>query len=144
MQVKQIFILVGLGMIFGAIYTYFYTQSFLKDASFAKGKVIELVLDRSSTSNNTSYTYKPLIKFMTEDEQTIEFLSSVGSKPPSYSVGDPVEVLYRKNDPYNAKVNSFFAVWGIATILTLMGCLFFAIGVFSNGSSIKYYNQSQT
>jgi hypothetical protein len=58
----------------------------------------------------------------------IEFTSSASSNPPGYHVGETVPVLYLDSNPYNAKLNSFFSLWGGALILGCIGAVFLSIG----------------
>jgi hypothetical protein len=110
---KYTFISIGLGMLIGAFFLFTNTQGFLKNALTAKGEVVKLVRSRSSDS----YVYTPVVEFITQGGLTIEFISSSGSNPPSYTNGEIVEVLYQEQSPEQAKINGFFSLWGIPTIL---------------------------
>lgn len=123
--VKYAFTMVGLGMLVGSFFIYQNTQVFLKNALTTEGLVIELVASRSSDST----TYRPVIEFKTQDGSRIEFISSTGSNPPSYSKGEAVEVLYQESFPEQAKVNGFFSLWGGSIILGGMGSVFFLVGI---------------
>lgn len=121
---KYIFLVVGLGALVGAFFLVTNTQDFLKNALISDGRVVELVRSRSSDS----VTYRPVVEFKTKDGSTIEFTSSSGSNPPSYSKGEIVEVLYQESSPEHAKINSFFSLWGAAVILGGLGSVFFLVG----------------
>ncbi|WP_299881707.1 DUF3592 domain-containing protein [uncultured Cocleimonas sp.] len=129
-MLKYIFLPIGLALLAGAFYFYTSTQTFLKGALSAQGTVIELVRSKSSnsSSSSSSYTYKPVVEFKTPAGKRIEFTSSTGSKPPSYSKGEIVEVFYDESFPQKAKINGFFYLWGPAIILGLMGVIFTLIG----------------
>jgi hypothetical protein len=122
--IKYVFSLIGLGMLVGAFFWYKSTNEFLADAITAEGTVIELRLSRSSDST----TYAPVVNFITQDGETITFVSSVSSNPPSYRVGEKADIFYLPADPYDAKLDGFFSLWGGATIVGGMGGLFFLIG----------------
>lgn len=111
-------------MLIGAFFLFTNTQDFLKNALTADGTVVELIRSRSSDSN----TYRPVVKFETKDGSIIEFTSSSGSNPPSYSEGEIVEVLYQGWSPEQAKINGFFSLWGVPTILGGIGAVFFIVG----------------
>ncbi len=123
--VKYAFAMVGLGMLIGAFFLYENTQNFLENALTAEGTVIELVRSKSSDST----TYRPVVEFETQGGSRVEFTSSSGSNPPSYSEGEIVEVLYQESAPEQAKINSFFSLWGASTILGGMGSVFFLAGL---------------
>jgi len=122
--VKYVFTVVGLGMLVGSFLLYSNTQAFLQSALTASGEVVELVRSRSGDST----TYKPVVEFKTKTGMLIEFTSSSGSNPASYSEGDIVEVLYQDSSPEKAKINSFFSLWGGTTILSVLGSVFFIVG----------------
>lgn len=122
--VKYVFILIGIGMLAGAFLIYKSTSSFLAEAAKAEGTVVELAQSRSSDST----TYRPVVQFTSQNGQAIEFVSSIGSNPPSYSKGQKVEVLYHPTDPQNAKISGFFPLWGSSVFLGGMGGVFFLIG----------------
>lgn len=122
--IKHAFSIVGLGFLIGAAFSYKNTQDFLSDALTAKGTVIELAHSTSSDST----TYKPVVVFKTKDGSLVEFTSSSGNNPPRYSKGEIVEVLYPEHMPKQARINGYFALWGMATIIGAMGVIFFLIG----------------
>ncbi len=122
--IKYLFSLIGLGMLFGAFLLFNGTNSFLSEATRAEGTVVDLVRSRSSDST----TYAPVVTFMNQQGQDIEFVSSVSSNPPSYSIGEKVTVLYRPGEPQNAKIDGFFSLWFGVIILGALGSIFFLIG----------------
>ena len=121
---KYVLALIGIGMLTGAFFVYQNTASFIASAAKTEGTVVDLQLSRSSDST----TYRPVVRFATARGQTIEFVSSTGSNPPSYTRGERVEVLYHPDNPHHARINGWFSLWGGATILGGLGALFFAIG----------------
>ena len=122
--IKYLFPALGLVLLVGALVAYSSTKNFLTTAVIAEGTVIQLV--RSTSSDST--TYRPVVEFNTQSGTRIEFTSSSGSNPPSYSQGETVEVLYQESSPNQAKINGFFSLWGLPTILGVMGSVFFVIG----------------
>lgn len=123
-RIVYIFLAIGLGMLAGAGYWASRTQVFVDRAGAAPGKVIDLEQSRSSNST----TYYPVVKFKTKSGQERTFRSSSGSSPPSYSVGESVGVLYDESEPSDARIRSFFALWGGPVILGGLGSIFFLIG----------------
>ncbi len=138
--IKYVFTVIGLGMLVGAFFLFKGTQAFLVEAIVTEGRVVELVESRSSDSS----TYAPVVEFKTFNGTTFEFLSSSGSNPPSYDVGEIIEVLYQEADPKSARINSFMSLWGGTTILAGLGTVFFSIGFIIllvgilNSRKIKY------
>ncbi len=122
-KLKYIFTVVGFGMIVGAFFLFTNTQDFLKNAQTTDGMVVDLV--RSSDSD----TYRPVVEFTTRDGSVIEFTSSTGTNPPSFSEGEMVGIFYQESSPEQAKIDSFFSLWGGTVILGGLGSVFFLIGM---------------
>ena len=134
--VKYVFSAIGIALLAGALLWAQNTRSFLAQASTAQGTVIDLVRSRSnssgssgsSSSSSSSSTYAPLVRFLTAKGEKIEFTSSSGSHPPSYSQGESVEVLYQAGAPRDAVINGFVSLWLGPMIVGGIGSIFFLIG----------------
>lgn len=123
---KYVFAVIGLGMLISAFYLYKNTNDFLNNSQTTSGIVVELV---SSKSKDNSTLYKPVIEFRTKDGELIEFTASAASNPPSYLKGEAVQVFYKADAPYQAKVKGFFSLWGGTIIFAGIGLSFFIVGI---------------
>ena len=123
--IKYVFSLIGVGMLIGTFFWYQNVTSFIAKSETAQGKVTELVRSRSGDST----TYKPVVQFNGQNGELIEFMSSTGRSPPSYDVGEKVEVFYLPENPQNAKINGFFSLWGGPLIVGILGGIFFLVGM---------------
>ncbi|MFC6633346.1 DUF3592 domain-containing protein [Microbulbifer taiwanensis] len=121
---KYTFTAIGLAMLIGTFLLYSNTRDFLKTAITTDGTVVALVPSRSSNS----VTYAPVIQFQDKTGRLVEFMSSSSSNPPSYDEGEKVEVFYQASAPESARINGFFSLWGLPTILGGLGILFFLVG----------------
>ena len=124
--IRNIFILVGVSLLIGSYFIYQNNKSFVSEAILTEGTVVDLQRTRSSDSN--SYHYRPVVLFTIKTGESIEFISSTGSNPASYTKGEKVEVLYDPSDPQSARIKEFFSLWGTTVILGSMGAVFFLIG----------------
>ncbi len=122
---KWVGLLFGGAMLIAALLLAQHTRSFVARARHAPGEVVELVPHQSSNST----TYAPAVRFIAADGRAIQFVSSISSSPPAYSVGERVDVLYLPGEPERAKIGAFFSLWGGAVILAGIGAVFFAIGL---------------
>ncbi|NQX81227.1 MAG: DUF3592 domain-containing protein [Flavobacteriaceae bacterium] len=132
--IKYFFAIIGVGMLIGAFFLYKNTSQFIEKSIETQGIVVELLESYSSGSSDNDIMSKPLVEFTDTNGTQIEFLSSTSSNPPSYSVNEKVEVIYIPESPNKARIKSFFSLWGGATILGILGLVFFIIG----GSIIAY------
>jgi Protein of unknown function (DUF3592) len=113
---SYLFLLIGIGLLAGAGVVYFNTSKFVAGARTAQGTVVAL---KSGA---------PEVKFRAQDGREVQFTSSVSSKPPAYSVGEKVEVLYRPDRPEDAEVNAFMSLWLGVIILGALGSGFSVVG----------------
>lgn len=123
--IKYIFTFIGIAMLVGAFLVYQNTSEFIASALKAEGHVIDFNANRSS---NSSTTYAPVIKFVASDDKEYKFVSSVSSNPPSYDVGEVVEILYRESNPNDAQVNGSFSLHFGGLMLGILGSVFLSIG----------------
>jgi len=121
--IKYLFTAVGAVAIVLAAVLYAHTRSFLAHAAHTDGTVIRLEPVRS----NDGTTYRPIVRFVYQGRQ-IEFTSYSSSNPPAFGEGQRVPVAYLESDPYSAKIETFFSLYGASVILSGMGGVFFAIG----------------
>lgn len=117
--VKIIFSAVGLILLGATVFIYINTAEFIKASATAEGVVVHV--------ERVDDVYYPTVRFQTSDNKNIEFRSSTGSNPPSHSVGDNAEVMYSSDDPYNARINTFFSLWFGALLTGVIGLVFFFI-----------------
>src|ERR1700728_595686 len=126
-----IFFALGVGLLIGSYFTVRHTRHFLQVAVSVPGVVVENILRESSSSRNqgSSWSYYPRVHFQTAENLQIDFVAGTGSNPPSYSVNEPVTVLYDPQQPYNASLNSFTSLWGATIALVILGVAFTAPGI---------------
>lgn len=99
---------------------------FVRTAMRAQGRVVEL---RAHHDKNNEVTYSPVVSFrdMRGSEHLVE--SHFSSFPADHQVGESLPVLYRSEDPENAKVDVFMEIWGGAIIAGALGLIFGAAGL---------------
>lgn len=124
---SAIFLLVGLGMLGGAVYSFVTTWRFIGGAIAADGVVI--ALEERWSSADGDYTYFPQVAFETEDRRRFEFTGDTGSRPAAFDIGEPVRVLFDPARPETARIDSFFQLWLLPLILGGLGTVFSAFGL---------------
>lgn len=123
--IKYTFTIIGTLMLIGSFFILKNTNDFLKTSISSQGTVIDM--SRSNSSDNST-TYAPVVEFVDKKGHSYEFRSSTSSNPPSYSIGEQVEIYYNPKAPNKAKIKGFFSLWGGGTIVAGLGFVFFAIG----------------
>ncbi|MFI9307364.1 DUF3592 domain-containing protein [Streptomyces triculaminicus] len=117
------------GLIFAGV-----SVSFLTDAQRARGTVVALDWredhdggSRTAHGDDAPAAY-PVVEFTSADGTPRKFRDSAGSNPPSYKVGEQVEVLYRPDAPEDARIKGFLSLWLAPLILGGIGLVFTGIG----------------
>jgi len=111
--------LVGAGLLACGLGFYHHSRNFLATCARADGTVVENTLGTMPSS--ASPVYYPKFSFQTPDGVTHTIASNSGSSPPSYNVGQHVQVLYTPGDPNSARLNSFWELWLAPTVFFIMG-----------------------
>jgi hypothetical protein len=120
-MIGVVFLAVGLGLGTGGFFAWKHVADQRERGLRADGEVIRL--ERSGGA------YYPWVRFETRNGTPVEFRGSVGSKPPAFEVGEKVEVLYQRDAPEDAHIDSFFENWFLALILGFLGTVFTLFGV---------------
>jgi len=122
-----IFLLIGLGLLGGAVLSFVTTWRFIDGAVAADGVVI--AFEERWDSDDGAYTYYPRVTFETEDRRKFEFTSDTGSRPAAFDVGEPVRVLFDPAQPDAARIDSFLQLWLLPLILGGIGTVFSGFGL---------------
>ena len=109
-------------------FLFFRTKNFIKGAVQTEGTVIDV----SHKSTGSGSFYSPVVKYFTKDKEEIIFHSKSGSNRPDFKTGERVRVLYNPEDGQDARIVSFFQLWGGTFILFCVG---FGTGLLGAGFS---------
>ena len=113
----NIFTFIGIAFLVGAVFAYRYTKNFLDNAETAQGVVTELTFKRSKSGGS----YYPTVRFTAKDGTTYTATSTSGSRPPSYEVGEAVQIRYNPANPTDIEMPGFFDTWGLTLVLGGVG-----------------------
>jgi len=98
---------------------------FVHDALQADGAII--ALNCPNQTKRHGYQCLPIFRFTAADRQTYMVESPTGGNASDFKIGDPVKVLYLKDNPQNARIDSFAHLWATPLIFAVLGAL---IGIF--------------
>ncbi|HSN91029.1 MAG TPA: DUF3592 domain-containing protein [Anaeromyxobacteraceae bacterium] len=125
LQVGALFLLVGLAGVGGAGWWAFTVHDFTSRAAVTSGTVVEV--RRSGRSRRSAY--RPVVRFHLPSGQPVVFRESTGSNPPSYRVGEQVEVRYDPARPSDARAGSLRNLWAWPFFVGGMAVVFAAAGL---------------
>jgi len=113
------------------------TRAFLRRCAETSGEVVHLEhsTDRMGTTSYESYA--PVFAFMAANGKAYRVTSTVYSSPADFNVGDCVRVRYDPANPQDARIHSFFEIWGTALISGTVGLPFSLLAAGSLGCCIK-------
>lgn len=89
-----------------------------KTGEEAMGKVVDFEV--SPPTAESGETYAPIVSYVVDNKE-YTYSSSNSSDPPAFEIGEAVTVLYNPMQPSEARINTFFELWGLAAILALSG-----------------------
>ncbi|EKE77176.1 DUF3592 domain-containing protein [Gallaecimonas xiamenensis] len=121
-RICLIFGALGLIMSLAAGYLAWSKVQFIEGAQQVEGEVIDLHQSRSSGSSSSSYY--PEILYVTQSGEALTHVSSTGSSPPAYDIGERVPVYYDPKNPRKVEYGSGFSLYGAAIILGILGGTF--------------------
>lgn len=101
------------------------TRTFLAGAVKTEGVVAKLRV--KTTSSGASVTdretfYYSVIEFTPEGaDEIVRFTSSTGSSTPMHREGEKVTLYYQPDSYRDARLDSFFTLWGFSIIIVIFG-----------------------
>jgi hypothetical protein len=116
--IAAIFTLIGACFLAGAAALGYSTSNFLSHAVHTEGVVLVPV---------TAHQYGKY-RFVDQEGQPHEFSPAETESPSPYALGETVDVLYLPQEPKSAKLDHYWSLWGGATILGILGAVFFLMG----------------
>jgi hypothetical protein len=122
-------LVIGLGCValVGALATALHTWHFTRDAQRAGGAVIEMRQQTDKDSGSVSYA--PTFRFQDASGTQRTVSSPFYSSPSEFHVGDSVTVLYRSDDPEAARIDTYWQVWGLPSLLGIIGSIQLPVGL---------------
>jgi Protein of unknown function (DUF3592) len=105
--------------------------SFESAAVRADGEVVDVVQSsRIDNDGRRSSTWCPAVQFTSETGGTLTFTAQTCSNPPSYRIGEHVDVLYRPGEPESAAIDGPAERWLLPLVVGGIGSVFMLIGLF--------------
>ena len=117
-------LLIGIGLLIASLLVIKDRLSFIRNNEKTTGTVIRI--DKEKDSDGDSY--RPVFSFKTRSNEEIIFKRPYLSNPPSWEVGEETTIVYDPANPTNAKLYTYFGVFGLATILMAVAMPFIIIG----------------
>jgi hypothetical protein len=125
--IAKLVIGMGCAVLVGALATALHTCHFTRIAQRTRGTVIEMRQQTDKDSGSVSYA--PTFRFPDAAGAQHTVSSSFYSSPPEFHVGDSVAVLYRSDDPQTARIDSYWQVWGLPSLLGIIGSIELPVGL---------------
>ena len=103
-----------------------YRSVWLYRSASTKGVVTSV----SEVTNEQDHTvnYAPTFSFKAVNGQTCSVTSGVASNPPSFAVGQEVQVRYIRGNPTSTEIDSFWQLWLLAVVCSGLGMFFAGAG----------------
>ena len=131
--VGVIFFLIGLGVSVSGIFSVFKIRRQVKNSVKAVGTVTGF----GKRMGKSGYIYCPQVAFTDSTGKKIEFESEIGTQPPAYTLGQRVQIIYQKDFPQKAEIDSITNLWFVpgcmlafALLFSVLGLVLFILGIF--------------
>ena len=119
---------IPLAMILGGIYWALTINATLKDCKKTKGVVVELKRkSRGAQDPDRDLIYYPQIRYSDDQDRVYILDSKIGSERPRLKEGDEIELLFNRQSPHDAVINSFLHLWLGPTLLLGTGSVLIAV-----------------
>jgi len=123
-----ILVLAGLGVM--SLGGYLGRTTYLLKSSGESTQGTVQFLELKKTLHGSSYY--PVVQFATREGTMVQFRDGMGSNPPAYHEGDPVNVRYFRNEPEaTATIDRGTADWVVPGILCVMGSFLAGIALWA-------------
>ena len=123
-----VFTLGGAAVAVVGVFMLFSTVGIGVNGASAEGTITDIEISTNTDSDGDTTTGRyPIVRFRANDEQIYTFRS--GSSDEDVAVGDKVRVLYNANNPGDARINTFWDLWGLGLVVFLIGLAFAGAGV---------------
>jgi len=124
----------GVVMTFAGLVKVTKTRRFVAAANSTAGRVVAYKTEVYESTNDTGRAEKhatayPIVEFKDAKGTQRRVTTSTGSAPASFSVGAAVTVLYDRDNPERAEIDSLGELWLLPTILLGGGALFLFIAI---------------
>jgi hypothetical protein len=124
--IARLMICMGCLTLVGAIALLLHTWHFTRNAQRTAGVVTEL---RAAGKDASETIYAPTFQFHDASRTAHKVSSSFYSSPPEFQVGDKVQILYHRDAPQSARIDSYWQVWGFPSLLGIIGSVGLPIGI---------------
>jgi hypothetical protein len=102
---------------------------FLANAGKAESEVVRLFEQTSSSSDSTSPTFKPEVRYSVRGGATHTSTATRGTNPPTYKVGEKVLVHYDPTARASMMPDTFVEKWLMPLIFIALGTIFAIMGI---------------
>lgn len=109
--VRMALLVVGPVFLLVSIVSAAFTVMFLRNSVRTVGTISSLT---KQVSEEGVITYMPVFDFMDAHGLGHQARSSIGSAPPAFHIGDRVPVLYRRDNPEQAHIDTTGQIWGFS------------------------------
>ena len=122
--VPTLFMLIGIMLSLKGIEHGYRSYKLETGSAAAAGEIVKVIPYLTKNPGKSSaIQYFPDVKYTTASGEEVMFRSGVTSRAEHYKPGDKVRVLYKTDDPQDALIGSFSALWAMAIIFTSGGLM---------------------
>jgi hypothetical protein len=107
----------------------FLTHSIMLESHGIHTTGIVTEIKREKDKDGDQY-FRPVITFKDTAGKEIAVTSNLSSNPAAYAKGDTVPLVYKRDHPEKAELETFFGMWGPASMFLIAGIIIGLLGLF--------------
>lgn len=121
------FFLVGVLFLAVGIYLLSNTARMSSNGLSTQAEVVNI---KATHNSKKKIEYTPEIRFTTAEGERVNTKLDKTTRPPAYSVGDEVKIIYTKDKPTDILVDSVFNRYAFPALFVILGIVSLFAGVF--------------
>jgi hypothetical protein len=110
------------------------TRRFIRESVEAQGEVVRL----EEREDEGSVIYAPVIRYTAADGVPRQFVHHTASRPPSYAVGERVEIRYHRRRPEDARLAARPSLYLVSIIFALLGAIFLFVALLAPALELTF------
>ena len=97
-------------------------------------RTVANVVAYETSRGKKSTLYAPIFQFQNRSQELVNFTGLVKSSPPTYDIGEKVNIVYNTRNPQDVKIISFWGLYAASVILLMVASPLIVLG----GSYLLY------
>jgi Protein of unknown function (DUF3592) len=123
---SKVWLVAGIAVLLTGCGIAIYQAVWISRSATTTGRIVGLIATKDQEQGSTSYA--PQFTFEDDRGRVYTVSSGVQSNPPEFRIGEHVRIRYIENHPSSAKIDSFWQLWLVPFVCTVLGIFLIPAG----------------